>query len=168
MSDADAKQVSDTLDGLLTSVGVESHSKVCVSLSQALAANNICEDLGRRLRKAEAKTLVGGGYQQTTERLRWVSNFHSYQHLTIQGTRTSLRRGQDERFNDNELAQAIYDATEAVARAPQPNNMAPCLRAWQMGIIERARNHKVCTLNEYRAYLGLKRTVNVNLAEYAF
>ncbi|TFK69781.1 heme peroxidase [Pluteus cervinus] len=67
-----------------------------------------------------------------------------------------MRRNEDGYFNDADLARVLHSATEARAGASCSKRVASCLRAWQLELVQQSRNWEVCTLNEYRASLGLK------------
>ena len=68
-----------------------------------------------------------------------------------------MRRNDDGYFNDADLARVLHTAIEAPAGAPRSKGVASCLRAWQLELVQQSRDWEVCTLNEYRASLGLKR-----------
>jgi linoleate 10R-lipoxygenase len=72
----------------------------------------------------------------------------------------SLRRGGDGQFSDNDVASILQAATETIAGAPRARGIAPCMRVVEMIVIEQARKWNVCSLNEFRRFLGLKRLYN--------
>lgn len=67
-----------------------------------------------------------------------------------------LQRGRDGRFLDSDLAKILYDATECSAGSTD-RGMPSCQRITQIQTIERARSEGMCSLNDYRRFLGLKR-----------
>jgi len=68
----------------------------------------------------------------------------------------SLRRRIDSRFKDDDVARVLQDATEYPAGAPGACRISPCFRTTEKAIIERARQWKVCSFNDFRKFLGLK------------
>lgn len=71
---------------------------------------------------------------------------------------TSLKRGRDGRFQDNDLARVLQDATGYHAGAPGARRIPSCFRTSEIMIIERARRWGVCSFNDFRKFLGLKGT----------
>ena len=74
-------------------------------------------------------------------------------------TRTfaDLKRGPDGRFSDDDLARVLHDATEQVSGAYRARGSPAPLRIVEiMGMLQ-AREWGVCTMNEFREWLGLKR-----------
>ncbi|KAI0713138.1 heme peroxidase [Cerioporus squamosus] len=74
-------------------------------------------------------------------------------------TRTffGLQRGPDGRFKDDDLAKILHDATEKVAGAYRARGSPAALRIVEMLGMTQARQWGVCTMNEFRSFLGLKR-----------
>ncbi|KAI0079537.1 heme peroxidase [Panus rudis PR-1116 ss-1] len=74
-------------------------------------------------------------------------------------TRTfgGLKRGPDGKFSDDDLAQVLQDATEKVAGSYRARGTPPVLRIIEILAIQQARNWGVCTMNEFRKFLGLKQ-----------
>ncbi|CAE6466477.1 unnamed protein product [Rhizoctonia solani] len=67
-----------------------------------------------------------------------------------------MKRGSDGRFSDAELAQTIINATSNVASAFKARGTPPVLRVVEiLGIIS-SRKWGVCSLNEFRKFMGLK------------
>ncbi|KAI0752622.1 heme peroxidase [Daedaleopsis nitida] len=71
-------------------------------------------------------------------------------------TFAGLRRGPDGQFADDDLAGILLDATEKVAGAYRARGSPPALRIVEMMGMLQAREWGVCTMNEFRAWLGLK------------
>ncbi|EUC55588.1 linoleate diol synthase, partial [Rhizoctonia solani AG-3 Rhs1AP] len=67
-----------------------------------------------------------------------------------------MKRGPDGRFNDAELAQAIIGATSHVASAFKARGTPPVLRVVEILGIMSSRKWGVCSLNEFRKFMGLK------------
>ncbi|KIM75809.1 hypothetical protein PILCRDRAFT_665455 [Piloderma croceum F 1598] len=67
-----------------------------------------------------------------------------------------LRRGDDGRFSDNDIARVLQTATESIAAAPRGRGTASCMRVMEMIVMKQARDWNVCSLNEFRKFLGLK------------
>ncbi|QRV74358.1 heme peroxidase [Ceratobasidium sp. AG-Ba] len=67
-----------------------------------------------------------------------------------------LKRGPDGRFKDAELAQLIQNATAHVASAFKARGTPPVLRVIEIMGIMSSRRWGVCSLNEFRKFIGLK------------
>ncbi|KAG6860884.1 hypothetical protein C0995_006439 [Termitomyces sp. Mi166 len=67
-----------------------------------------------------------------------------------------LKRQADHTFNDNELAKVLHDATEHPAGAFRARGTPSCMRLHEIMGIEQNRRWGVCSLNDFRKYLGLK------------
>ncbi|ELU37245.1 linoleate diol synthase [Rhizoctonia solani AG-1 IA] len=67
-----------------------------------------------------------------------------------------MKRGSDGRFNDAELAQTIINATSHVASAFKARGTPPVLRVVEILGIMSSRKWGVCSLNEFRKFIGLK------------
>ncbi|KAF7358979.1 Heme peroxidase [Mycena sanguinolenta] len=68
-----------------------------------------------------------------------------------------LTRGPDGKFSDDDLAKILLDATESPAGAYRARGTPTVLRVIEiMGILQ-ARQWGVCTMNEFRQFLGLKQ-----------
>ncbi|KAF7300907.1 Heme peroxidase [Mycena kentingensis (nom. inval.)] len=73
-----------------------------------------------------------------------------------QRTFGGMKRDADGRFPDSALAKILLDATDSPAGAYGARNTPPCLRVIEiMGILQ-ARQWGVCTMNEFRSFMGLK------------
>ncbi|KAF9039702.1 heme peroxidase [Hymenopellis radicata] len=68
-----------------------------------------------------------------------------------------LQRGADGKFSDDDIAKILLDATENPAGAYRARGTPTVLRVIEiMGILQ-ARQWGVCTMNEFRQFLGLKQ-----------
>ncbi|KAF8210021.1 heme peroxidase [Mycena galopus ATCC 62051] len=68
-----------------------------------------------------------------------------------------LKRSADGKFSDDDLATIFQDATENPAGAFRARGTPGVLRMVEMVGIAQARRWGVCTLNEFRRYLGLRK-----------
>lgn len=68
-----------------------------------------------------------------------------------------LKRGPDGRFSDDDIARVLHDAVENPCGAYRPRGIPASLRIIEIVGMEQARSWGVCTLNEFRKYLGLKQ-----------
>ncbi|KAL0959663.1 hypothetical protein HGRIS_011365 [Hohenbuehelia grisea] len=71
-------------------------------------------------------------------------------------TFAGLKRGSDGRFSDDDLANILQTATSHPAGAFRGRGTPPVLRLVEIMGMEQARRWGVCTMNEFRKYLGLK------------
>ncbi|KAG6810880.1 hypothetical protein H0H92_009972 [Tricholoma furcatifolium] len=71
-------------------------------------------------------------------------------------TFAGLKRGANGTFNDDDLAQILYAATEEPAGAFRGRGTPPVLRLVEIMGIEQSRAWGVCTMNEFRKFLKLK------------
>ncbi|KAJ5953170.1 hypothetical protein N7454_000066 [Penicillium verhagenii] len=67
-----------------------------------------------------------------------------------------LKRGEDGKFNDEELVAILKSATEDVAGSFGPRNVPKALRSIEILGMEAARRWQVGSLNEFRKHFGLK------------
>ncbi|KAG9026836.1 hypothetical protein FRB95_008385 [Tulasnella sp. JGI-2019a] len=72
---------------------------------------------------------------------------------TFGGMRRDPKTG---RFDDDELANILHNATETVAQSYRARGTPDVMRVIEIIAIEQARSWGVCTLNEFRQFLGLK------------
>ncbi|PPQ85481.1 hypothetical protein CVT25_006638 [Psilocybe cyanescens] len=72
-------------------------------------------------------------------------------------TFAGLQRGPDGKFADDDLASILHIATENPASAFRGQGTPAVLRLVEMMGIEQARQWGLCTMNEFRAFLGLKQ-----------
>ncbi|KAI0354701.1 heme peroxidase [Trametes cingulata] len=74
-------------------------------------------------------------------------------------TRTfaGMKRGADGRFLDDDLARVLQDATEKPAGTYRARGSPAVLRIVEIMGMQQARAWGVCTMNEFRSFLGLKR-----------
>ena len=61
------------------------------------------------------------------------------------------------RFSDDDLAKILLDATEKPAGAYRARGSPACLRIVEILGMVQARQWGVCTMNEFRQFLGLKQ-----------
>lgn len=80
---------------------------------------------------------------------------------------SSLKRGLDGRFNDADLFSVLADATESPASSFGGQNSPGVLRLVEIMGMEQARSWGVCTMNEFRQFLGLKRTWSPQTASFS-
>jgi linoleate 10R-lipoxygenase len=71
-----------------------------------------------------------------------------------------IQRQEDGGFKDEDLANILHDATEHPAGAFRARGTPESMRLHEILGIEQNRQWGVCSLNEFRAYLGLKRYKN--------
>ncbi|KAG6817060.1 hypothetical protein H0H87_000238 [Tephrocybe sp. NHM501043] len=72
-------------------------------------------------------------------------------------TFAGLKRGPDGKFNDDDLARIVHDATDHPAGAFRGRGTPSVLRVVEILSIEQSRAWGVCTMNEFRKFLGLKQ-----------
>ena len=74
-------------------------------------------------------------------------------------TRTfgDIKRGPDGRFADDDIARILQDATDKGAGAYRARGSPAVLRLVEILGMTQARQWGVCTMNEFRAFLGLKQ-----------
>ena len=70
---------------------------------------------------------------------------------------SSLKRGSDGRFNDDDLARIIQNSTEYRAGAYKARGIPEALRIIEVMGIKQARSWGTCSLNEFRRFMNLKR-----------
>ncbi|KAF9257706.1 heme peroxidase [Marasmius fiardii PR-910] len=68
-----------------------------------------------------------------------------------------LKRGADGKFSDDDLAKVLQDATENVACSYGAQGTPDALKVIEVMGIQQARQWGVCTMNEFRQWLGLKQ-----------
>ena len=69
----------------------------------------------------------------------------------------SLVRGNDGKFSDDDLARILQGATSNAASPFRARGTPASLRLVEIMGMEQARAWGLCTMNEFRKYLGLKR-----------
>ena len=72
---------------------------------------------------------------------------------------SDLRRNKHDYFEDNDLAELLFDAVEANAGCPGGRAVPGWARGREILKLKQARQANVCTLNEFRQHLGLKRAL---------
>jgi hypothetical protein len=70
-----------------------------------------------------------------------------------------LGRDGDSRFPDDDLTEILLTATGAEAGMPGGGSTPSVLQNFTKTVMEQARTWNVCTLNQFRSYLGLKRMI---------
>ncbi|CAF2958512.1 unnamed protein product [Rotaria sp. Silwood2] len=70
---------------------------------------------------------------------------------------SQLKRDENGRFNDKDLDKALIDGCNHVAGAFGAQNTSAVLRNIEISGILHARKMGLCTLNEYRSFLNLKK-----------
>lgn len=68
----------------------------------------------------------------------------------------SLQRGPDGKFSDEDLARVLQDSTDKAAGAYRARGTPEVLRVIEIMGMEQARKWGVCTMNEFRKFLGLR------------
>ena len=68
-----------------------------------------------------------------------------------------MKRGPDGKFSDDDLADILHTATENPACAFRGRGTPGVLRLIEILGIEQSRAWGLCTMNEFRTFLGLKR-----------
>ncbi|KAH9481020.1 Psi-producing oxygenase A [Psilocybe cubensis] len=71
-------------------------------------------------------------------------------------TFAGLQRGADGKFSDDDLSKILNTAIETPAGAFRARGTPPALRLVEIMGIEQARSWGLCTMNEFRKFLGLK------------
>ncbi|KDR77934.1 hypothetical protein GALMADRAFT_244901 [Galerina marginata CBS 339.88] len=74
-----------------------------------------------------------------------------------QRTFGGLQRGPDGKFSDDDLAKVLQQATVRPASAYRARGTPAALRLVEILGIQQAREWGLCTMNEFRAFLGLKK-----------
>lgn len=74
-------------------------------------------------------------------------------------TFANLTREPDGKFKDSDIAKILHDATANPAGAFKARGTPGIMRTVEIMTIQMARRWGVCTLNEFRKSLGLKRTL---------
>ncbi|SRR6266576_154510 len=77
----------------------------------------------------------------------------------MNATQSRLRRNDQQRFEDNDLADLLFNAIEEKAGSPGGRSVPDWAREQEIKKLEQARETNVCTLNEFRERLGLKRAL---------
>ncbi|KAJ2936955.1 hypothetical protein H1R20_g146, partial [Candolleomyces eurysporus] len=83
-------------------------------------------------------------------------NIQSNRPPTNEWTFGVLKRQEDGSFADGDLANILHNATEHPAGAFRARGTPPVMRLNEIMGIEQSRKWGVCSLNEFRKYLGLK------------
>jgi hypothetical protein len=75
----------------------------------------------------------------------------------MNATQSHYRRNAQQRFEDNDLANLLFNAIEEKAGSPGGRSIPDWAREQEIERLKQARETNVCTLNEFREHLGLKR-----------
>jgi len=86
-----------------------------------------------------------------------LSVFDSVPANPAERTFAGLKRGPDGKFSDDDLADILHTAIENPAGAFRGRGTPPVLRLVEIMGIEQSRAWGVCTMNEFRKFLGLKQ-----------
>lgn len=68
-----------------------------------------------------------------------------------------LKRTEGGGFEDHDLAKVLLDATDTMACAYGARGIPSVMKAVEVMGIKQARKWGVCTMNEFRQFIGLKR-----------
>ncbi|KAL4245304.1 hypothetical protein ABKN59_010400 [Abortiporus biennis] len=68
-----------------------------------------------------------------------------------------IKRNPDGSFNDDDIATILLDATDKPAGSYRARGIPQVLEIVELMTIEQARSWGVCTMNEFREFLGLKK-----------
>lgn len=85
---------------------------------------------------------------------RLVKNF---KHISL----VRLKRGDDGKFADADIAKILHDATDAPAGSFRGQGTPSVLRIAEIMGIEQSRQWGLCTMNEFRKFLGLRRAYSM-------
>ena len=86
-----------------------------------------------------------------------IKTFRSVDPNPCTRTFAGLKRGPDGRFDDDALAGVLHDAIEKGAGSYRARGTPAVLRLVEVMGMEQARQWGVCTMNEFRSFLQLKR-----------
>ncbi|TFK47855.1 heme peroxidase [Heliocybe sulcata] len=88
--------------------------------------------------------------------------FDNYRHETDLNRRrrelAGLPRGDNGFVDDNDLAGILQNATRSVAGAPRAQGVPNCMRILELATMQQARDWNVCSFNQFRRSLGLRRS----------
>lgn len=71
--------------------------------------------------------------------------------------RLRLARTTEGGFADHDLARILHEATSTIACAYGARGIPPVMKAVEIMSIKQARKWGVCTMNEFRKFVGLKQ-----------
>ena len=77
--------------------------------------------------------------------------------VLILAVQNRLKRQPDGSFESNKLAEILHKATKTIACGFGPRGIPAVLKPVEVMGIEQARKWGVCTLNEFRQFMGLKK-----------
>jgi linoleate 10R-lipoxygenase len=90
-------------------------------------------------------------------RLSFFPFFLFFPFLFLTPSPDRLHRQPNGAFKSNEIARLLHDATRTVACGFGPRGIPAVLKPVEVMGIEQARRWGVCTLNEFRQFLGLRK-----------
>ena len=79
---------------------------------------------------------------------------------------SNLGRSENGYFEDNDLAELLFHAVETKAGSPGGRAVLDWAREESILKLRQARQANVCTLNEFRQHLGLKRVFKFVLSSF--
>ncbi|KAF7985871.1 hypothetical protein HWV62_43736 [Athelia sp. TMB] len=134
--------------GLLTKAGEERIKRDMINISD-------CRDATEASRPTHPSALITiEEFQENLERVALETNTNrQWRHL-------GLRRGEDGRVDDTDIARVLQGATESEACPAGARSIPSCMRVIEMMVMRQARSWKVCSLNDFRSFLGLKPYVS--------
>ncbi|KAF8628091.1 hypothetical protein AX15_004094 [Amanita polypyramis BW_CC] len=103
---------------------------------------------GQSVEKMELKEFIPGLLQE------FQKNSQTKPH---ERTFAGLARGADGKFSSDDIAKILQDATDAPAGQFRARGIPAIMRPVEILGITQARRWGVCTMNEFRAFLGLKQ-----------
>ncbi|KAF7973363.1 hypothetical protein HWV62_15541 [Athelia sp. TMB] len=73
-----------------------------------------------------------------------------------QRRRLGFHRSLDGRVDDVDIARVLQNATDSVVCSAGARSIPPCMRVIEMMAMKQARDWNVCSLNDFRSFLGLE------------
>lgn len=129
---------------------------VCQDLPRQGARRSPTERLRRRARSQVERACRSQSAHPGVRQVRLIFLLIGFRH-GLKFLCRRMKRGPDGKFNDDELAQILQHATETPAGAYRARGTPSALRAVEiMGIVQ-GRQWGVCSMNEFRQFLGLKK-----------
>ncbi|KAF8627576.1 hypothetical protein AX15_004356 [Amanita polypyramis BW_CC] len=128
------------------------HWHTTISAADELWTQNLFSGIqsfqGQSVEKMELKDFVPAIVQEFQK---------SSQKKPHERTFSGLARGADGKFSTDEIAKILQDATDEPAGQYRARGIPGIMRPIEMLGITQARRWGVCTMNEFRAFLGLKQ-----------
>jgi hypothetical protein len=97
-------------------------------------------------------------------RVCWVTLFDFRSSPSLKAYLLRIKRGPDGKFSDDDIARILQDATDCAAGAFRGKGTPEVLRIAEIMGIEQARRWGLCTMNEFRKFLGLRRAYFIPFA----